>query len=103
MNNLASVAFAALLVGYSPRVLVIEWADGTPAERIPATSIETCNAAIKALYTCIGDLPSCEPSRRKWPQAHPIKSAACETGDLFTPHEMCIEGYHGPRKEGICH
>ena len=93
-----SAALTLLLVGanYSPRVLVIQWADNTPPTHIAATSPATCNDAIAALYACVGDLPSCDPSRRKWPQDHPIKSAACEPGNLFSPAEMCIDGFNCP-------
>ena len=81
----ALLAFGFVLIGslrYEPVILRVEFTDGT-VERMPATSPETCAAAVRAID---GGL---------WaPLGTGVASARCEPGNLFGPDEMCIRSYN---------
>jgi hypothetical protein len=81
-----SVAFLLAALAVDPHVLVLSW---TPAldERIPATSAETCQAAVKAI------------AAGHWLADNPPIAARCERGNAFAPGWDCIEGFNcGPRQ-----
>lgn len=89
--HLAPPLFAAIFVlagalNYEPQILTLRWPDGHE-ERIPATSSDTCETAVRAVHLAI------------WPADQPAPaSASCAPGNGFAPDAHCIHGYNCERR-----
>ena len=82
---LKSAVFAAgvVLIGsldYDPHVLILRYADGS-SERLAATSRDTCNAAVRAIWSGL------------WRVTPEPVEASCQAGNIFPAGSDKIAGH----------
>jgi hypothetical protein len=73
--------FLAAALAFDPHVLLLSWS-AERQERVPATSAETCRAAIDAI------------AAGRWLADDPPVAMACRQGSAFAPGEGCIVGHN---------
>lgn len=81
--KLALFAVGVVLVGslnYDPHILTLRYADGS-SERLAATSGDTCNAAVRAIWSGLWRITP-EPVR-----------ASCQVGNIFPAGSDKIAGH----------
>jgi hypothetical protein len=78
--------FLLAALAFDAHILLLSWG-AERQERIPATSAETCRAAIEAI------------AAGRWLADDPPAGMRCERGNAFAPGWDCIEGFNcGPRR-----
>ena len=73
--------FLAAALALDPHVLLLSWS-AERQERIPATSADTCRAALDAI------------AAGRWLTDDPPAGMRCERGSAFAPGWDCIEGFN---------
>jgi hypothetical protein len=76
-----SAAFLAAALAFDAHILLLSWG-AERQERIPATSAETCRAAVDAI------------AAGRWLADDPPAGMRCERGNAFAPGWDCIEGFN---------
>jgi hypothetical protein len=74
--------FLAAALAFDPHVLLLAWSEERQERGVPATSAETCRAAIAAI------------AAGRWLADDPPAATRCERGNAFAPGWDCIEGHN---------